>query len=89
MPRIIKNRGGFYTRPPFFAIGGTAPLKLDLILIISIILNMKWTVMLSRQAAKQLGRLPLVARKSVIALMREIEIASPVRGNWPNYGSLG
>ena len=38
--------------------------------------------MLSRQAAKQLGRLPLVARKSVIALMREMEIAGP-------YGETG
>ncbi len=45
--------------------------------------------MLSRPAAKQLGRLPLIARKSLIALMREIELAGPVRGNWPNYGSLG
>lgn len=45
--------------------------------------------MLSRQAAKQLDRLPLVARKSLITLLREIEIAGPIRGNWPNYGSLG
>jgi hypothetical protein len=45
--------------------------------------------MMSRQAAKQLGRLPSAVKKSLIALMREIEISGPVRGNWPNYGSLG
>ena len=45
--------------------------------------------MLSGQAAKQIDRLPLGVRKNLIALMREIEIAGPVRGNWPNYGSLG
>ncbi len=45
--------------------------------------------MLSSQAAKQLGRLPLVVRTSLLALLREIEIAGPTRGNWPNYGSLG
>jgi hypothetical protein len=51
-------------------------------------MNLKWTVMMSRQATKQLGRLPLAVRKSLIALMREIEIAGPVRGNWPKYGPL-
>ncbi len=45
--------------------------------------------MMSRQAAKQVGRLPAAVKKSLIALIREIAIAGPVRGNWPNYGSLG
>jgi hypothetical protein len=44
--------------------------------------------MLSRQASKQIGRLPSIVRKSLIALMREIETLGPVRGNWPNYGPL-
>ena len=50
---------------------------------------MKWIVLLSRQAAKQIERLPLTVRRNLIALMREIEVTGPVRGNWPNYGPLG
>ncbi len=50
---------------------------------------MKWIVLLSRQAAKQIERLPLTVRRNLIALMREIEVNGPVRGNWPNYGPLG
>lgn len=50
---------------------------------------MAWTVLLSRQAAKQISRLPLAVRKNLITLMREIEVAGPVRGNWPNFGPLG
>jgi hypothetical protein len=49
---------------------------------------MKWAVMVSRQAAKQIGRLPVAVRKSLITLMREIETSGPARGNWPNYGLL-
>jgi len=45
--------------------------------------------MMSRQATKRLGRLPSAVKKSLIALIREIEIDGPVRGNWPNYGPLG
>ncbi len=44
---------------------------------------------MSRQAVKQSGRLPAAVKKSLIALIREIEIAGPVRGNWSNYGLLG
>ena len=28
-------------------------------------------------------------RARLAALMAEIEMAGPVRGNWPNYGKLG
>jgi len=49
---------------------------------------MKWGVTISRQAEKQIRRLPKAVRKNLIALVREIEITGPVRGNWPNYGSL-
>jgi hypothetical protein len=52
-------------------------------------MSMQWTVVLSGQATKQIDRLPLGVRKNLIALMREIEISGPVRGNWPNYGPLG
>ena len=44
--------------------------------------------MVSGQAAKQIGRLPVAVRKSLITLMREIETSGPARGNWPNYGLL-
>jgi hypothetical protein len=50
---------------------------------------MQWNVTVSRQAAKQINRLPLAVRRTIITLMREIEVAGPVRGNWPNYGFLG
>ena len=50
---------------------------------------MQWVVTVSRQAAKQIERLPLSVRKGLITLMREIEVAGPVRGNWSNYDSLG
>jgi len=49
---------------------------------------MTWTVKLSRQARKQIDRLPQRVREILITLMREIEIQGPVRGNWPNYGRL-
>lgn len=50
---------------------------------------MKWTVTFSRIALKQRKKLPKSVEKSLIALIMEIEHEGPVRGNWPNYGSLG
>jgi hypothetical protein len=50
---------------------------------------MQWVVTVSRQAAKQIKRLPLSVRRGLITLMREIEVAGPVRGNWSHYDSLG
>jgi mRNA-degrading endonuclease RelE of RelBE toxin-antitoxin system len=50
---------------------------------------MKWTVTISRKVRKDLGRLPESAIKNLIALIREIEVSGPVRGNWSNYSSLG
>jgi mRNA-degrading endonuclease RelE of RelBE toxin-antitoxin system len=50
---------------------------------------MKWTVTISRRAQKQLGRLPEAVVKNLVALIREIEVSGPVRGNWPNYSALG
>jgi hypothetical protein len=46
-------------------------------------------VTVSRRAAKSVERLPDVVKAAIVALLREIEIAGPVRGNWPNYGKLG
>ncbi|MDR1310922.1 MAG: hypothetical protein LBK01_03470 [Burkholderiaceae bacterium] len=48
-----------------------------------------WQVRLSKKADKGIGRLPKTVRLAMAALMHEIEINGPVRGNWPNYGKLG
>lgn len=50
---------------------------------------MNWTVELSRKVVKALPRLPVMVRKSLVLLFREIEMEGPVRGNWSNYGKLG
>ena len=49
---------------------------------------MDWTVEVSRKVAKALPRLPVMVRKTLVLLFREIEKEGPVRGNWPNYGKL-
>ncbi|MFH1147474.1 MAG: cytotoxic translational repressor of toxin-antitoxin stability system [Pseudomonadota bacterium] len=49
---------------------------------------MKWTVTISREAGKQITKLPQMVRDSLIALIREIDVSGPVRGNWPNYSAL-
>ena len=50
---------------------------------------MPWIVQLSGRAVKQLAKLPQTVKVSLIALIREIEVSGPIRGNWPNYGKLG
>ena len=50
---------------------------------------MKWTVTISKRARKHLERLPKPIIKNLVALIREIEVLGPVRGNWPNYSPLG
>lgn len=50
---------------------------------------MQWGVNLSKKVAKALNRLPQNVKFSIIALIREIEVKGPVRGNWPNYSKLG
>ena len=47
-----------------------------------------WDVSLKRCVSKELKNLPQGVRESLLALVREIEIYGPVRGNWPNYGKL-
>ena len=47
-----------------------------------------WTVHIPRRVARQLPKLPQRVQRSLFALLREIEEAGPVRGNWPNYGKL-
>lgn len=50
---------------------------------------MPWAVFLSKKADKLSGKLPDAIKASLQALMGEIAILGPVRGNWPNYSKLG
>ncbi|BBO85900.1 hypothetical protein DSCO28_64660 [Desulfosarcina ovata subsp. sediminis] len=47
-----------------------------------------WQVVLSKKAAKQTKVLPKVVQENLYALIRQIEIYGPVRGDWPNYSKL-
>lgn len=47
-----------------------------------------WKVVLSKKAAKQTKTLPKVVRENLYALIRQIEIYGPVRGDWSNYSKL-
>ena len=49
---------------------------------------MTWTVQLSNKANKQAKKLPKDARDKLFALMFDIELNGPVRGNWSNYSKL-
>jgi hypothetical protein len=48
--------------------------------------SMPWTVEVHRHI--RMTTLPLRVQQSLVALIREIEVQGPVRGNWPNYGKL-
>jgi hypothetical protein len=50
---------------------------------------MSWTVEVNRRMQRQIVALPLRVQQSLVALLRDIETAGPVRGNWPNYSTLG
>jgi mRNA-degrading endonuclease RelE of RelBE toxin-antitoxin system len=50
---------------------------------------MGWEVQIKRKAEKQIGRLPSLVQAALIALIREMEVKGPIRGNWPNYKRLG
>lgn len=47
-----------------------------------------WQVVLSKKAEKQARALPKAAKENLYALLREIEIYGPVRGDWANYSKL-
>ncbi|BBO82465.1 hypothetical protein DSCO28_30310 [Desulfosarcina ovata subsp. sediminis] len=47
-----------------------------------------WQVVLSKKAAKQTKALPKVVQENLYALIRQIEIYGPIRGDWPNYSKL-
>ena len=48
---------------------------------------MTWTVEVNRHI--RIAALPWRVQQSLVALLREIELQGPVRGNWPNYSTLG
>jgi mRNA-degrading endonuclease RelE of RelBE toxin-antitoxin system len=49
---------------------------------------MSWTVKVKKKAAKGLIKLPKSIREAVEALVVDIRISGPVRGDWPNYSKL-
>ena len=49
---------------------------------------MKWQVVIPKRINKMIERLPVGVKRSLLALLKEIEIKGPVRGDWPNYSKL-
>lgn len=49
---------------------------------------MEWTVEFTGKAKKQTDKLPRNVREILLTLVRGIEKAGPVRGDWPNYSKL-
>ncbi len=49
---------------------------------------MAWTVKGKRSLNKRIEKLPANVHARLMALMRDMEVNGPVRGNWPNYGKL-
>ena len=48
-----------------------------------------WQVDLSKKVVPQIqGLLDKKAKENLFALLRDIELYGPVRGDWPNYGKL-
>ena len=50
--------------------------------------DMAWEVVVTKKVQRQYDGLPKRAKDAVIALLRDIEINGPRRGNWPNFGKL-
>lgn len=44
--------------------------------------------MIKKKTQKDIKKLPEKIVKTLKFLIREIEVAGPVRGNWPNYSKL-
>lgn len=49
---------------------------------------MGWQIRFHKKAKKQTKKLPEAIVQRLDALVQEIAIAGPVRGNWMNYGKL-
>ena len=52
-------------------------------------MTVKWEVRLKKKVKARLDTLPLRVREYVYFLIQDIRQNGPVRGDWPNYGSLG
>jgi hypothetical protein len=48
-----------------------------------------WTVGFTGRAAKQARALPSKLQAKLMALIAQIQVQGPVRGDWPNYSKLG
>jgi len=48
-----------------------------------------WHITTSKRIERQIQRLPARVRDSLQVLVAELQQTCPVRGNWPNYSSLG
>jgi len=49
---------------------------------------MSWTVRFTKKAAKQNTSLPEAIQFRLRALVQEMAVSGPVRGNWKNYSKL-
>lgn len=50
---------------------------------------MSWEIQIHRKAAKQIRKLPVDIRSTLLLLMRDLEESGPrPNGNWKNYGKL-
>ena len=49
---------------------------------------MPWQVAFTKRSAKQRNDLPEAVAQRLDALVQEIAVSGPVRGNWKNYGKL-
>jgi mRNA-degrading endonuclease RelE of RelBE toxin-antitoxin system len=52
-------------------------------------MSAKWQVRVKRKVQKKLERFPSRVRQLVYFLIQDIRQNGPVRGDWPNYSSLG
>lgn len=50
---------------------------------------MLWTVNFTKKTYKQFLGLPKTVQLKLRALVSEMQVGGPVRGNWKNYGKLG
>ncbi|OQY13807.1 MAG: cytotoxic translational repressor of toxin-antitoxin stability system [Desulfobacteraceae bacterium 4572_19] len=50
---------------------------------------MIWVVTSTKRVKKQVKKLPQRVKAALYILVTEIKELGPVRGNWPNYSSLG
>jgi mRNA-degrading endonuclease RelE of RelBE toxin-antitoxin system len=49
---------------------------------------MGWTVNITKKARKSAAKMTEKLQSKLDALVAEIQVLGPVRGNWPNYSKL-